>query len=183
MDSEVSLERRIDEGTLLDTVIEVERLLDLASYELDSETLFMLGEMLYNRRAFGDCDYGCLKKGGTGVWCWLKSRMIEYGMFKECGGKSEIDERLTVELHFYPWDEEKYGPWANDREIVFEDIMPNVARSPLSRIADASPVNKVARKVIQNNDHNCPYCKRYFRNPVALGLHIRDFHGCEEFEE
>jgi hypothetical protein len=163
---------------IIETAVEVEELLSLASYELDVDSIFYLAEMLHEKRmTYGEDTWGCLHRGGSGVWCWLKSRMLEYQMLQECGGTSERTDRLVVELHFPPWDDDLYGPWSKYEPITITQIQPNFSRSPLSRLKDASPINKVARKIIQNNDHNCLYCNRYFRNPAALALHVKDFHG------
>lgn len=169
------------DSVFADVTDEIRYLLNLASYNVSDDEIEILAGLLCAKRI--ECHdeiWGCLHKGGSGVWCWLKSRMLEFGMLDDVGGQSEEDERLVVPLHFYPWDNEKYGPWNCSRELIVEAIAASTARSPLSRLSEAVPINKVARRVIQNNDHNCPYCKRYFRNPAALSLHIRDFHGYDE---
>lgn len=157
------------------TIAEVRRCLELASYELTEDEIEILATCLERARLEAE-SWGCINSGQS-VWPWLKNRMAEFDMLGECGGESMPDVRITCELHFPSWDEERYGPFLNEKELSFESLESTVARSPLSRLVDASPINSVARKIIQRGEQDCPYCKRYFRNPAALSLHVKDFHG------
>lgn len=159
------------------TLTEVRRCLELASYELTDDEIEILATCLENARRESN-TWGCIDAGQS-VWSWLKNRMAEFDMLGSCGGQSENPIRLTCELHFPAWDEKRYGPFKNAAELTFESAKETVARSPLSRLVDAAPINRVARKIILSGDHHCPYCRRYYRNPAALALHVKDFHGQE----
>lgn len=156
-----------------DDVIET---LDRMDHNIDEDFIVEIACRLHFMRCSSDSGFGCLHYGGSGVHTWIKSRLRELDLMPECGEQIAIEGHVTGKFHFHPWDVDKYGEFSNARELKFETFHSGVQRSPLSRIGDSSPINSVARKIIQNNDKDCPYCNRYFRNPAALALHIKDVH-------
>ena len=155
--------------------------LNRMDHSIDEEAIIEIAcRLAFVRRADGGM-YGCLHHGGSGVHTWIKSRLREMNLLPKCGGQCDESEHVSGVFHFYPWDTERYGDFFAPAELKIETFKSGTQRSPLSRIGDASPVNTVARKIIQNHDHHCPFCTRYFRNPAALALHVQDVHG-EEHE-
>lgn len=125
-------------------------------------------------------QWGCLHYGGAGVEPWVKNRLREMDLLPPCGGLSEdMAIRLPVELHFYPWDVEKYGEFLDTPVTKFEKLCSGVQRSPLSRLVDADPINVTASLVSQQFGCVCQYCNRTFRNPNALSLHVKEKHKDE----
>jgi hypothetical protein len=86
----------------------------------------------------------CMKRGGAGVFPWVKEKLRRAGCLPACGGASEQSNRLTVDLHFYPWDVERYGEYVEDS--IDEQTKRRLAaqRSPLDRLLDAEPIDFVA---------------------------------------
>jgi hypothetical protein len=125
-------------------------------------------------------EWGCLHRGGAGVEPWIKNRLHEMNLLPPCGGLSEdMGIRVTVDLHFYPWDVEKYGEFLDTPATKFEQLCSGVQRSPLSRLVDADPINVTASRVSQQFGDVCPYCRQTFRNPNALTLHVKERHKDE----
>lgn len=89
----------------------------------------------------------CLDPGASGVKCFIRSRLLEIHPFVppvQC-----VEEtRLTVELHFWPWDEERYGKWEDEPKTHNRETT-REARSPLHRIAKspATPINRQTYRV------------------------------------
>lgn len=120
-------------------------------------------------------DFGCLAPGNSGVVCWLMNRIRESGLCPaRCCGAQSI--RLTVELHFWRWNLGLSSPFKKDESYLHT---PAVYRSPLSRLGDAEPINRVARRIAGDTSRPCLFCKQYFRNPDALVLHLVESHGAE----
>ena len=107
---------------------------------------------------------------------WLSSRLAEMGCFnREHRDPDEI--HFAVELHFWSWEG---SPWATTDSASFVPDWPvTTRRSPLSRLCDSSAIDRVARRIAGDGDKPCPYCRRYFRNPAALVLHLRESHSVE----
>ena len=112
--------------------------------------------------------------------CWMLTRLNSLGYFTI----PHVDPdyiRLTVALHFWAWE----GPdWSEYEDLAdCSDWSPEVRRSPLSRLHDMEPLNRVARRIVGGVARSCPYCSRYFRNPDAMVLHISESHPdacCDE---
>ena len=134
------------------------------------------------RKANG--QWGCMHKTGSGVSVWIKSRLRELGRLPPCGGLSEdMDIRIAVELHFHPWDTEKYGACFDTASTLCEKLLSGEQRSPLMRLIDAQPIDATASRVSQQFGDVCPYCRQAFRNPNALTLHVKERHKDEFINE
>lgn len=108
-----------------------------------------------------------LRAISVGAIAWLKSRLIEKGLFvSQALGCPEI--RLICLLHMPSLQ-------VPDDEVADWQEPPNYARSritrsPLSRI---EPIDAVAARMVKVRDHtSCPECGKYFRNAAAHRLHL-----------
>lgn len=89
---------------------------------------------------------GCLSIGGSSVKDWIRLRLARDGLFPagcELGDLSHV----VGTLHFYPWDEEKYGPKPTESCGNAVDTV----RSPTHRLIDAKPIDKTAWNVTQTS--------------------------------
>lgn len=92
---------------------------------------------------------GCLSIGGSSVKDWVRLRIARGGLLP--AGCATIDFSHTVgTLHFYPWDEEKYGPRPTESCGNAVDTV----RSPTHRLIDAKPIDKTAWNVTQTSNQS-----------------------------
>jgi hypothetical protein len=160
---------------------EVEDACDLLGYCVDDESIEVISQKLLairdkERRRHGDDHrYGCLFRKGAGVVSYVKNRLHEFGLLPKCSGRDEKGFFVIGRFHFFRIDENA-REW-DDKDFAKESSRAGIKRSPLSRLADASPMDAVARRIAGNGDRPCPYCKRYFRNPAAMVLHIKERHS------
>jgi len=119
--------------------------------------------------------WACRDETSAGHLVWLCKRLCEFGYF-QVPHVDPTDIRLFTELHFWPWDG---GEWLSDSASDVPDWPVTTRRSPLSRVVDSGPINRVARRIAGNGDKSCPYCNRYYRNPAAMSLHLLESHGQE----
>lgn len=117
---------------------------------------------------------GCLTdRLGTGIFIWVKSRLLERGFF-DFGWDSEPEERhVTCVFHFPSWDAEKYGEWDDHPQIttLIEQMASGVQRSPVQRLRDAKPINRTTYKVASEKGLQCPKCGRYFKTQERVKKH------------
>jgi hypothetical protein len=150
--------------------------LEVMDVQLTDADVFTIASRLDAIRCV-DGTLGCLRYRGSGVFTWVKNRILEYKLMPPLTAQDTEGYFVTCVMHFWAWDTEKYGEFSGPFTTDFKS---GVQRSPLTRLIDAAPVNKTANKVFQIASHNCDYCNRYFRNPAALKLHMRDVHQYEE---
>ena len=110
-------------------------------------------------------------------WCnnpdtWIKNR-LEFG---HEGDESGI--RLETTMHVF-WI--FFGQGA---PVGYDDYAEHVrllkeARSNFLRAATADPIDRTARRMVHSDNQPCPYCNRWFHNPNALVLHLKERHGQE----
>jgi hypothetical protein len=139
-------------------------------YEIDAEHIDAIAKKLDELR---DSRHGCLQTGG-GIVPFVKIRLHDMKLLPcHCGQDS--DEFFLVGLFHFFKSSESVVRW-KDPGFKAEEQSASIKRSPLSRITEASPINATARKIAGNGDKPCPYCKRYFRNPAAMAMHIQENH-------
>lgn len=101
---------------------------------------------------------------------WLRGQV---GVNAEKG----IGEFSPVILHFYPWDEDKYGPFESPGELI--QSRDTLARSDFERIADSTPVDRSASRVASAKDtFVCLGFGKPFGTVKSLDLH-RNYCGRE----
>lgn len=160
---------------------ELRQILVTMDYPVSEDNLMFLATMLYDRRGEDVYGFGCLSRGGSGVITWLKSRMHDLDLLPPCRGTYALaDGMVTATLHFEAWDVERYGEWDECWRPTQQEVNRSaIQRSPLSRLRDASPINRTARKIAMRSDQRCAYCNKHFRNPAALILHLQSVHSQE----
>ena len=136
---------------LTDRTIEVEECIRSLGVEPTQDLVSSLAERLetivFNKERKRRVD-GCLKIGGSSVKDWIRCKLAERGEFPI----SCIDTNMSHvvgTLHFYPWDEEKYGPKPTESCGTAIDMM----RSPTMRLVDAKPIDKTAWNVTKTSKH------------------------------
>jgi len=170
------------EHKLDETLEELQRILDQMGCSISPYLLTGFASLLDKHRGGDMYGHGCLRRGGGGVFTWLKSRLQEHDLLSPCNGEFAIpDSLVTGVLHFESWDVERYGEWADRGSVVtvLQEMRAGVQRSPLSRLKDASPINRTAHKIAMRSEKQCVYCNKRFRNPAALLIHLKTSHGGE----
>lgn len=114
-------------------------------------------------------------ESSAGHVAWIARRLYELGCF-HVPHVDPTEIRLFALLHFWPWEG---GDWGCDTIDDMIDWPTTVRRSPLSRMGEFEPINRVARMIAGDGGKPCPYCRRYYRNPAALSLHLSESHGQE----
>ena len=105
---------------------------------------------------------------------WIMNRLREYRLLSPPhNDPSEI--RLFALLHFWPWDDSIAKPPDKYEFDPFERGA-DVKRSPLSKLREREPIDRVARRIAGTDSKGCPYCKRWFVNSNALALHLAESH-------
>lgn len=101
-------------------------------------------DLLANRLA-ERCDRtcGCLSRGGSSVRDWVRLQLNDAKLLPK-----NVDDNFDMwhvvgVLHFWPWDEEKYGPKPAESCGAAVDTM----RSPIYRLRDADPIDRTAWRV------------------------------------
>lgn len=150
---------------------EVAAACELLGYEVDAESVDLIASKLASARTD---RYGGLKKGGAGVVPFVKNRLHDMGLLPPHTGKDRKGFLVIGVFHFFRICESAIG-W-KDAEFARQAKSAGVKRSPLSRLSGSSPINETARRIAGNGDRPCPYCKRYFRNPAAMAMHITERH-------
>ena len=92
---------------------------------------------------------GCLDAGGSGVTCWIKSRLMEMRCMPDVGCLSgENINHISGVFHFWTWDEDTHGPWT-EIEHASSRQKREEARSPIDRLLspNGSPINSTTAKV------------------------------------
>lgn len=81
-----------------------------------------------------------------------------------------------VPLHFYPWDEAKYGPFESSE---FDKLIPRetLARTDFERVADSKPINRAAGRVGANSDAFACLCGKLFGTRSAFDVHSQSCRG------
>jgi hypothetical protein len=152
---------------------EIQNICNLMEYEVDQFFVEKIAAMLDEIRE-QDNGYGSLGRNKCGVMPWIKNRLLEMKLLPGSSGSDSRDFFVIGRFHFFRIDE-SVKDW-NDKGFEHKRKQAGIKRSPLSRIGSASPIDQVARKIAGNGDKPCPYCKRYFRNPAAMVLHIKEVH-------
>lgn len=113
----------------------------------------------------------------------LKKRLVGRGFLK-AGGEGWPELRFAAIIHTFDCLHPP-APCVVDRvEYTDADVQefsrygwqttrPNVVRLRSSRPLG---VNRLARKLVNENTNTCLYCRRIFRNPSALVLHLEQSH-------
>lgn len=167
----------MSEVTFQDTIREVEDVVQwiCGPDTVDHSSILEISQKLYLIRPKTKRNDSSLKPGGSGVFTWVKNRLIELDLLPKCSGQYAINENfVTATLHFETWDEEKYGPPYGDLESITKNL--KESKSAISKLVNSDPIDKVAAKVSKKYRHPCPYCKQYFINPKALKMHIKESH-------
>jgi hypothetical protein len=115
--------------------LEVQRYLNELQIECDEDEIVGICCELDDR---SKGSHGCLSIGGSSVKDWIRIRLRRK---TPVGEQEQGSDLVTAVLHFWSWDEEKYGPWAEPgRES-------RVSRSPILNLQDAHPINATTHKV------------------------------------
>lgn len=87
---------------------------------------------------------GCISPGGSSVRDWIRLWLSDHKLLP-IGGIEQDMQHVTAILHFWSWDEERYGPQPKGSIGTNLDTM----QSPTWRLKnkDAKPINKVAFRV------------------------------------
>ena len=127
---------------------------EVADKGVPHELVPTVAALLADARRRTKCSRGdCLWPGNGGVLTFVMSRVRELDPHKPRRHDSR-DNHLTVELHFYPWDAETYGPWS-DKSGAIQRMKRRLreSRSPVEKIAllPAEPIDRVAHRVDARN--------------------------------
>ena len=134
---------------------------------------------LCNEQLVTSDRYGWFNQRNTdmsvGPIAWIMSRLREFRYFV-AGMKGQPEIHFTCEMHCYPLEEGTIPYSFQDMKEATLHL--TVRRSPLSRVSlsDSEPIDRVARRVSGEGGKPCPYCRKYFRNPAAMVLHLKESH-------
>ena len=123
-----------------DRTEEVEKHLDALGVSVDERMLCLLVKKLSKHERTG----GCLSAGGSSVKDWIRMELNDAGYFP-CGRIDSGCEHVVGVLHFWSWDEDRYGPSPKNEDTKNKES--ETARSPLMRLVDAEPIDATALKV------------------------------------
>lgn len=110
---------------------------------LDVEPVEVLIDLIESdlRKRTKGC-FGCISPGGSSVRSWIQYWLVMRGLLP-VGQKIQGIDTVTCLFHFWPWDCDKYGPQPTGDVGTNLDTM----RSPIWRVRDANPINRVACRV------------------------------------
>lgn len=114
------------------------------------------------------------------TYIWVKKRLGEAMLLWRGPPVDESEPWVSGVFHMWNMmiDPAEVDQWLVGSGMVSKGVQRSVpVRSPLATL---SPIDRVAAKLVHFPDHTgCPYCKKWFRNGIALRLHVAEFHGLE----
>jgi len=158
----------------METHEEVSKACALLGYEIEDIDIAAIAARLDEVRYESRNSPGGLKRNGCGVVPYVKNRLHEMGLLPPHCGKDSKGFFVIGRFHFFRACQSVIE-W-KDKGFEKQEQKAGVKRSPLSRLEDSSPIDRIARKVAGDGDRPCPYCNQYFRNPNAMILHIKERH-------
>jgi hypothetical protein len=154
---------------------DAERLVQYAHERFEVSLSISDAEIIAKKFAEMKGGWASRNSSSSGHVVWIAKRLQEAGYFR-VQHNDPSDIRLFALLHFWPWEGK---PWGRDSVDDMIEWPATVRRSPLSRMGDFEPINRVARRIAGDGGKPCPYCRRYYRNPAALSLHLAESHEQE----